>query len=166
MPGTGAMGLEAVSRGAVGDTLIERHIPTSKLVRDNVEALGVQDRVRIVQADAFHWIRTARVPEPWDRAEVPPAWLVFCCPPYAFYAERLEQMKQLLMDLQRVAPPNSRGVVEAEIPFDVTGLLEADWQVREYAPAAIGIVKLPPPTENSPPENSASENLPSDPPGS
>src|SRR6186713_2214397 len=33
--GTGALGLEAVSRGASRATLIERHLPTAKLIEQN-----------------------------------------------------------------------------------------------------------------------------------
>ncbi|MCA9150657.1 MAG: RsmD family RNA methyltransferase, partial [Planctomycetales bacterium] len=46
--GTGAMGFEAISRGAIGATLIERHIPTSKLVRENAETLEIRPIVEIV----------------------------------------------------------------------------------------------------------------------
>src|SRR5688572_16458652 len=33
--GTGALGLEAISRGATGATFIERHFPTAKVIEEN-----------------------------------------------------------------------------------------------------------------------------------
>src|SRR5205814_5859407 len=53
--GTGALGLEALSRGAAQVTFIERHLPTLKLIEQNVKALGVADRAELVFGDAFHW---------------------------------------------------------------------------------------------------------------
>ena len=53
--GTGAMGLEAISRGAWRATMIERHAPTARVIRENVETLNVADQTDIVMADAFRW---------------------------------------------------------------------------------------------------------------
>ena len=51
--GTGALALEALSRGARDAILIERHFPTAKLIRQNAETLGVQDHCRIVTSDTL-----------------------------------------------------------------------------------------------------------------
>src|ERR1041384_3149877 len=40
--GTGALGLEAISRGASGALFIERHFPTARLVEQNAQQLGEQ----------------------------------------------------------------------------------------------------------------------------
>ena len=40
--GTGALGLEAISRGAARAIFIERHYPTLQLIRRNVQSLGVE----------------------------------------------------------------------------------------------------------------------------
>ena len=53
--GTGALGLEAISRGAIQATFIERHLPTAKLIEQNAAALGIDDRVQVVFGDAFGW---------------------------------------------------------------------------------------------------------------
>src|SRR5437016_3166716 len=72
--GTGALGLEAVSRGATHATFIERHLPTAKLIEQNAAALGVADRVQVKFGDAFLW--TAAY-QPADDA----ALANFCSPP-------------------------------------------------------------------------------------
>src|SRR5262245_15225985 len=51
--GTGALGLEAISRGAARATFIERHLPTAKQIEENALALGIRDRVAVVFGDAF-----------------------------------------------------------------------------------------------------------------
>src|SRR5256885_1565381 len=46
--GTGALGLEALSRGAAGATFVEQHYPTAELIRQNIETLAVGDRALVV----------------------------------------------------------------------------------------------------------------------
>ncbi len=57
--GTGAMGLEALSRGAAHVTFIERDLSALALIRRNVAALGAEDRVSIVAADATNLPKAA-----------------------------------------------------------------------------------------------------------
>lgn len=142
--GTGVVGLESVSRGANGATLIEWHVPTSKLIRTNAERLGMLDKIRILSGDSFHW---GRNPEEL----IPPSskdsrWVIFCCPPYIYYEERLDDLRTMLQTLCAKAPPGSRLVVEAQEPFDFATLWPDDWRVREYLPAIVGIVTLGEPT--------------------
>lgn len=50
--GTGAMGLEALSRGAAHVTFIEKDMAALALIKRNVAALGAEDRVSFMSADA------------------------------------------------------------------------------------------------------------------
>ena len=100
--GTGVLGFESISRVRRGATLIERHIPTYKLVRENSEALDIKLLVTLVQADAFFWMRTASLPEPFSQQDPVPPWLIFCSPPYALYQEMPEKFERLMVDLQVV----------------------------------------------------------------
>lgn len=45
--GSGALGLEALSRGAEHLLAVERHRPTARLVEQNAAALGLADQVRV-----------------------------------------------------------------------------------------------------------------------
>lgn len=54
--GTGALGLEAVSRGAARADLVERSPEALKLLRRNVTSLEVQSRVRVIRADAMRFV--------------------------------------------------------------------------------------------------------------
>lgn len=137
--GTGALGVEAVSRGARGAILIEQHIPSFKLIRDNLRSLGIQDQVSPVQADVFRWVAMQNDLVAAAKIDENTPWVVFCCPPYAFFRDRFQAMHELLETLQRKAPEGSVFVVEAESPFDFETFWQGDWDVRSYAPAIVGI---------------------------
>jgi len=94
--GTGALGLEAVSRGAASATLVDTH---TALARRNVSVLGVGDRCEIVRADVRSFLRRER--REFD--------LVFCDPPYRL-ADRLEGDLDTLMP--KVLAPGGRLIVE------------------------------------------------------
>jgi 16S rRNA (guanine966-N2)-methyltransferase len=71
--GTGALGLEALSRGARCATFVERGTKALSLLRRNVGLLQAEDASRIVSRDAARLGRNAG--DPFD--------LVFLDPPYA-----------------------------------------------------------------------------------
>ena len=131
--GTGALGLEALSRGAARATFIEQHFPTADLIRRNVQALGVESLAEVVASNTFIWLR--RTP---DLGSIP--WLVFFSPPYDFYVERSEEMLTLIGRLFETAPPRSILAVESDERFDLSLLPEADgWDTREYPPAIVSL---------------------------
>ena len=144
--GTGALGLEAISRGAVGATLIEKHVPSAKMVEVNIRLLGVEDRATLLVTSAFLWGKRDLMSA--ATAETP--WLVFCSPPYAFFHERQAEMLDLIDRLREHAPPGTILLVEADDPFDFE-LLRGDaagdeyrvWDIRSYPPAVIGVRRDP-----------------------
>lgn len=70
--GSGALGLEALSRGAARATFVERHGPALALARRNAASLGVEDQADFVRADALTFLRRGG----------PEADLVLADPPY------------------------------------------------------------------------------------
>ena len=151
--GTGALGLEALSRGAVLATLIERHYPTTQLIKKNAQGLGVQEKCEVVFGDAFLWAR--RMTESRKgvasaisnlRSQISdspsPPWLVFCSSPFDFYVSRLTEMLDLLGSLWQAAPEGSLFLVEADERFDFSQLPEQEvWDVRTYLPAQVGLAE-------------------------
>ena len=158
--GTGALGLEALSRGAVQTTFIERHVPTARVIEENIKALGVEDIATLLVTSAFLWAKRdlgkvesgeSRIEsQSGERSSTPPSalpWLVFCSPPYAFFVERQQEMLGLIEQVMQLAPEQSILVVEADERFDFTMLppavdddaLSNDWDVRTYAPAVVGV---------------------------
>jgi 16S rRNA (guanine966-N2)-methyltransferase len=131
--GTGALGLEALSRGAARATFIERHLPTVKLIEQNAAALGVDDRAEVVFGDAFVWSVRFQ-----PDAAIPLTF--FCSPPYDFYVERQPQMLELIARCVMVSPAGSQIVVEADERFDFGSLIQPEaWKIRQYPPAVVGI---------------------------
>ena len=94
--GTGAVGIEALSRGAVDAVFIENHTPAAALIRRNLESLGISSAAKVLCADATrgleklaakHQARVAQTndPEATDSqaGNDPPFDFVFVDPPYA-----------------------------------------------------------------------------------
>ena len=50
--GTGALGLEALSRGAAEAVFVEQSRAASRLIRDNIAALGLGGRAQVLAVDA------------------------------------------------------------------------------------------------------------------
>ena len=69
--GSGALGLEAISRGAAHATFVESDLRAAAAIRANAERLGVVERVRVLGGSALALPRS----EAFD--------LVFADPPYA-----------------------------------------------------------------------------------
>jgi 16S rRNA (guanine966-N2)-methyltransferase len=71
--GTGALGIEAVSRGAAYALFVDEGVEARALLRDNIEALGLGGVTRIFRRDASN-LGPAHPLEPFS--------LVFVDPPY------------------------------------------------------------------------------------
>ena len=71
--GTGAMGIEALSRGAAFCLFVDEGAQARGLIRENVEALGLGGATRLFRRDATRM---------GAAGQNPPASLVFCDPPY------------------------------------------------------------------------------------
>ena len=135
--GTGAIGLEALSRGAAFSFLIERHIPTVRIVQKNVQLLEVEAKTEVACSDTFFWVKEfLNTPEKWPSEP----WVVFCCPPYALFEEQKDNLLITLHALADVAPDESVFLVESDQRFDTSELPDfLSWQTRHYSPAFISM---------------------------
>ncbi|PSQ84929.1 MAG: 16S rRNA (guanine(966)-N(2))-methyltransferase RsmD [Bacteroidetes bacterium QS_3_64_15] len=61
--GTGALGLEAISRGAALVTFVEQKREVLDYARENAEKLGVEDKCIFIQGDAVEYLRSYGGPE-------------------------------------------------------------------------------------------------------
>lgn len=84
--GSGALGLEAASRGATSVVLVERDRPSAEVARSNAATVGVPG-VRVVPAPVAAHL--AGPPEPYD--------LVLADPPYAMAADEVEATLSALL---------------------------------------------------------------------
>ena len=116
--GSGALGLEAVSRGAASATFVESAPPALAALKANIDATGFNDRCRVVPGDVMEEL--PRLGHGYD--------VVLCDPPYRFDA-----WPELLSRL-----PADTVVAESEQAVE----LGPDWDVvkqRRYAGTVVVI---------------------------
>lgn len=83
--GTGALGIEALSRGAERAVLVERNPAGIRAIRDNLRRTALGDRAEIVRGDALSYVAGAtRESGSFD--------LVLADPPYAAPAEQVDAL--------------------------------------------------------------------------
>lgn len=82
--GSGALGLEAMSRGAVHATLVDNAPQAVATMVKNVAALGFADSVEVVRSEAKAWVAKATVDKQFS--------LVFLDPPYELANDALENL--------------------------------------------------------------------------
>jgi 16S rRNA (guanine966-N2)-methyltransferase len=103
--GSGALGIEALSRGAAETTFVDSDAAAARAVRANLERIGAAGRARVFRADVPSFLRgAARHGEHWD--------LVLCDPPYRL-AHRLGGTLGPL--LRPVLAPGARIVCESSV---------------------------------------------------
>jgi 16S rRNA (guanine966-N2)-methyltransferase len=139
--GTGALGLEAISRGANRAVLVESGRHAAAAIRANVAALGVTDRVLVLATDVES--ATARI------AREGPFGLVLADPPWALVDTG--EVARVLSSLARAGAIAADAWVVLEHasrspPPDVSGLVHRE--ARRYGDATLAFYKtaiLPPP---------------------
>ncbi|MEM9411789.1 MAG: RsmD family RNA methyltransferase [Planctomycetota bacterium] len=137
--GSGAIGLEALSRGATQAFFIERHFPTAKIIRENIESLDPHMNSTVAPSDSFFWTRRFfKNQSAWPTEP----WIVFLCPPYEMFVTRTTDLLEMISCFKDSAPSESIIVVESDDRFDVDQLPNSkDWSIRQYSPALISIFK-------------------------
>ena len=101
--GTGAIGIEAVSRGAREVILVESNAKAAKLIRENLAALGIQAGIELITADALKGLEKIA-------ARHLVADFIFLDPPY----ERTEEHFRVLefLDASHLVAPQGVVIVE------------------------------------------------------
>ena len=72
--GTGAVGLEALSRGAASAVFIESDKVAARVIQQNIDTLGVGDRAKVINTTVANWLKTRDLTDEFD--------LIFADPPY------------------------------------------------------------------------------------
>lgn len=126
--GTGAIGLEALSRGAESATFIERDRTAQKVITKNIVALGVESRAKLIKTTVANWITTADSPK-FD--------IIFADPPYH------DPQFSTVFSLKKYL--NSKGLMilsytgRLRVPT-VNGVVVVD--NRSYGDAALAVFRL------------------------
>jgi 16S rRNA (guanine966-N2)-methyltransferase len=100
--GTGALGIEALSRGAARAVFVESARPALAAIRENVAALAIEGRVRVLAQPVLHAAPALSRAGPFD--------LVLIDPPYADLPEVTPVIK--VLGATCALTPDARVVVE------------------------------------------------------
>ena len=131
--GTGAIGLEALSRGAARAIFVERNRDNFQLIRRNVATLRYEDRATVISHDAYRWARSFK-PEPGEPVAV------FVDPPYPDYDNHPERVHKLLEGLLTSLPEGSIIAAESRIKLDDAVLPDLGaWDIRRYGGTQVAI---------------------------
>lgn len=123
--GTGAYGLEALSRGAASATWVENDPRALKVLRENVEACCGRDPAAgrgatVIAADVLRFLRHCGGAAPYD--------LIFADPPYDRDGAWL---KKILSGLSSQSILRNDGLLVVEHAAGIPALNPALWQVRK-----------------------------------
>lgn len=118
--GSGALGLEAASRGAASVTWVESHFPTAEIIRRNLNRLAparVSVEGHVASRDVTTWLRTA-----------PPASadLIFADPPYDLLADA-PALTAFLQSIEQAAVLDPNGILLLELRARSTPELPPAW---------------------------------------
>ena len=124
-PGTGQLGIEALSRGAAECVFIDRRPDAVRLIQENLALCRLADRARVQQGDALPYLRSG---EKFD--------LIFLDPPY-----ETELLETAIAHIARHDLLNVHGMMIAEHPADkVLPALSAPYRMgRTYRYGKIAV---------------------------
>lgn len=146
--GTGALGLEALSRGAERALFVERNREHAALIRKNLATLRFEDRGSVLTTDAYRFMKTYVPPD-----DLPVVVLID--PPWAEFERRDDRLSSALAALVERLKDDSTVVLEAGEELDESTLPDAEsWERRRYGGTHLAIYRKARP---SIPENPEAE---------
>lgn len=136
--GTGAIGIEALSRGASEVVFVENHAPAVALIRRNLESLGIRKGAVVLATEVVRGLEKLAAKE---KSRIPPYDYIFLDPPYDAakdYARVLESLGSgnLLAPGGVVIAEHRRGF---ELP-EVVGALQC-YRVLKQGDAALSFYR-------------------------
>ena len=135
--GTGAIGIEALSRGAREVIFVEKHVPTMRVLRQNLASLGLNGKasVEVIVDDTLKGLEKLAA-----RRLV--ADFIFLDPPY----ERADEYERALnfIDSSHLLAPASRVIVEHSVKAELPDRFERIERARllEQGDAALSFYRL------------------------
>lgn len=131
--GSGALGLEAASRGAARVVLVEAARQAAQVCRDNVASLGLRDVVEVVPRKVEAYLQVAAAPA--DRFS-----LAFVDPPYDLGEDELARVLDALVN--HLSFYDAVVVVERSVRSPVPSLPEGLtlWETRTYGETALHLL--------------------------
>jgi 16S rRNA (guanine966-N2)-methyltransferase len=144
--GTGAVGIEAISRGASDVVVIENHAPAATLIRKNLDSLGVRSGATVLGVDVLRGLEMLLAAS--RKGGAAPFDFVFLDPPYAA-AEEYARVLRFLGAASFLAP-NSIVIAEHRHNFELPARAGAlvRYRVLKQGDAALSFYRQRPPEED------------------
>lgn len=114
--GTGAVGIEALSRSAVDVTFIENHGPAAKLIRQNLDSLKITTGYTILAADALTALQKLAARHTPSTSGFD---FVFVDPPYAAHADYARTLEFLSSSSANFLAPDALVIFEHHHKFQL-----------------------------------------------
>jgi len=137
--GSGAVGLEALSRGALHVDFVEKNKKAQRIIQENIDSLGVGDRAklwRMTTGSFLSWIASSSATPRNDGYDI-----VFIDPPY--YSFESDGAFSTALELKNVVKTNGLMVLSYPgrlcVPT-VNGVVVVD--NRSYGDAALAVFRL------------------------
>ncbi len=105
--GSGAIAIEALSRGAEKAVLVEKNPKAAAVIRQNLQFTKLQDKAVLMQTDVFSALQKMEGDKTFD--------IIFMDPPY-----RMEWEKKVLMALTGSSLADERTLIIAEASLDTS----------------------------------------------
>jgi 16S rRNA (guanine(966)-N(2))-methyltransferase RsmD len=135
--GTGAIGLEALSRGAAHATFIEKHRNAAQCIQENIQQFKLNDQARLLCGDALLLLKKLKLQ--YD--------FIYIDPPYTAKSEGNLLALQLLqvVDKQELLKKNGWLFVETPVkeslPLDKLSHLQLE-STRTYGSSNLHILRI------------------------
>ena len=132
--GSGALGLELLSRGAEHATFVERNRKVANVVRRNIKALGADSRATLVTGDAFRLAERGISGGPFG--------IVLLDPPYATPAEDVAALVKNLAAAGSLTPAAlvlyERAAQAPRLPLIIASTIRE----RSYGDTSVDLLRL------------------------
>ena len=131
--GSGSLGLEALSRGAEEAVFVDGGREPARIIQENLEALGMADRGRVIRAEILNYLRKAAIPDiPFN--------LIFIDPPFRIDVKYRQEMLQSLAEGGFLAP-SAVVIIEAPLRSSPPGPPEGVHfrERRKYGESAVDV---------------------------
>jgi 16S rRNA (guanine966-N2)-methyltransferase len=109
--GSGAMGLEAISRGCLFSTFIDNNKASINIISQNIKLLNIQDQCSVIPLDVKKALK--KLPKAYD--------IIYIDPPYSYF-ENPSFIKNLIKDLDNSNALNDEAIVFIEQKYSKESL--------------------------------------------
>lgn len=127
--GTGALGIECLSRGAKSAVFVDRSRDAVAAINNNLQKTGFENLSKVIKCSAFRFLNT---PDTFNLTS-PIFNIIFISPPHDDFKERIIEMSEPLLDKEGIIIAEHSSKMKTS---DRVGELEK-FDIREYGITAL-----------------------------